>query len=44
MCVLAIPNAHFPPEPDALARADAVLGSLAELTPETVEATCRRSG
>jgi len=44
MCVLAIPNAHFPPEPDALERADAVLGSLAELTPETVEATCRRSG
>ena len=44
MCVLAIPNAHFPPEPDALERADAVLGSLAELTPATVEATCRRSG
>ena len=44
MCVLAIPNAHFPPEPDALQRADAVLGSLGELTPETVEATCRGSG
>ncbi len=42
MCVLAIPNAHFPPGADALERADAVLGSLAELTPETVEATCRR--
>jgi HAD superfamily hydrolase (TIGR01509 family) len=44
MCVLAIPNAHFPPGPDALEQAEAVLGSLADLTPETVEATCRRSG
>jgi HAD superfamily hydrolase (TIGR01509 family) len=43
MCVLAIPNAHFPPEPDALEQADAVVGSLADLTPETAEATCRRS-
>jgi len=42
MCVLAIPNAHFPPGPDALEQADAVLGSIAELTPEAVEATCRR--
>jgi HAD superfamily hydrolase (TIGR01509 family) len=37
MRVLAIPNASFPPDPDALARADAVLGSLAELTPEAVQ-------
>jgi HAD superfamily hydrolase (TIGR01509 family) len=44
MCVLAIPNAHFPPGPDALGQADAVLASLAELTPATVDATCRRSG
>jgi HAD superfamily hydrolase (TIGR01509 family) len=44
MCVLAIPNAQFPPGSDALAQADAVLDSLAELTPATVEATCRRSG
>jgi HAD superfamily hydrolase (TIGR01509 family) len=44
MCVLAIPNAHFPPGPDALEQAEAVLGSLADLTPETVEATCRQSG
>jgi HAD superfamily hydrolase (TIGR01509 family) len=43
MCVLAIPNAHFPPEPDALEQADAVVGSLAVLSPETAEATCRRS-
>ena len=37
MRVLAIPNRHFPPGEDALARADVVLDSLAELTPETVE-------
>ncbi len=43
MCVLAIPNAHFPPGREALEHAGAVLGSLAELTPAAVEATCRRS-
>ncbi|HSC50005.1 MAG TPA: HAD family phosphatase [Gaiellaceae bacterium] len=43
LCVLAIPNAHFPPDRDALEQADAVVGSLAELTPEAVEATCRPS-
>ena len=37
MRVVAIPNASFPPDPEALARADAVLGSLAELTPEVVQ-------
>jgi HAD superfamily hydrolase (TIGR01509 family) len=37
MRVLAIPNRHFPPGEDALARADVVLDSLAELTPEAVE-------
>jgi HAD superfamily hydrolase (TIGR01509 family) len=42
MCVLAIPNPHFPPGDEALAEADGVLGSLEELTPEAVEATCRR--
>jgi HAD superfamily hydrolase (TIGR01509 family) len=42
MCVLAIPNHRFPPKPEALAEADAVLDSLDELTPERVEATCRR--
>jgi HAD superfamily hydrolase (TIGR01509 family) len=34
--VLAIPNAHYPPAPDALALADAVLGSLEDLTPAAV--------
>ena len=37
MRVLAIPNAHFPPDEEALARADLVLDSLAELTAEAVE-------
>ena len=34
--VVAIPNRRFPPGDDALARADVVLDSLDELTPETV--------
>jgi HAD superfamily hydrolase (TIGR01509 family) len=38
MTVLAIPNPHFPPDPDALALADATLSSLDELTPEAVRA------
>jgi HAD superfamily hydrolase (TIGR01509 family) len=36
MRVLALPNAHYPPPADALALADAVLGSLDELTVELV--------
>jgi len=37
MRCIAIPNAHFPPG-DAVAEADVVLGSLAELTPDVVAA------
>jgi beta-phosphoglucomutase-like phosphatase (HAD superfamily) len=37
MRVLAIPNSHFPPDPEALEQADVVLDSLAELTAEAVE-------
>jgi HAD superfamily hydrolase (TIGR01509 family) len=37
MSVIAIPNPRYPPPEDALALADAVLGSLAELTPDAVE-------
>lgn len=37
MRVIAIPNPHFPPGEDALELADVRLGSLAELTPSTVE-------
>ena len=36
MRVIALPNAHYPPAPDALALADAVVASPAELTPELV--------
>jgi HAD superfamily hydrolase (TIGR01509 family) len=38
MAVLALPNHEFAPGEEALARATRVLGSLDELTPETVEA------
>ncbi len=37
MRVLALPNRHYPPADDALALADVVLSSLAELTPELVD-------
>jgi HAD superfamily hydrolase (TIGR01509 family) len=37
MRVLALPNFHFPPDPEALAQADVVLGSISELTPEVIE-------
>ena len=38
MRVIAIPNASFPPDEEALAEADVVLASLAELRPEVVDA------
>ena len=37
MRVIAIPNQHYPPGEEALALADVMLGSLAELTPSIVE-------
>jgi HAD superfamily hydrolase (TIGR01509 family) len=37
MRVIAIPNPRYPPSADALAAADAVLASINELTPATVE-------
>ncbi len=37
MRVVAIPNRHFPPGEEALAQADVVLDSLAELTAEAIE-------
>ena len=37
MRVIAIPNRSFPPAADALVLADAVLGSIRELTPAAVE-------
>ena len=34
--MIAFPNAHYPPAPDALALADVVIESPDELTPELV--------
>ena len=39
MRVIAIPNPSYPPDDDALAQADVTIGSLAELTPELVDAS-----
>jgi HAD superfamily hydrolase (TIGR01509 family) len=44
MRVLALPNPEWPPAPEALALADAVLGSLADLTPEVVTGTAEAAG
>jgi beta-phosphoglucomutase-like phosphatase (HAD superfamily) len=38
MRVLAIPNPSFPPDEEALAAADVVLGSIRELTVDVVDA------
>ena len=37
--VIAVPNLHFPPTPEALALADVVLATIDELTAEVVDAT-----
>jgi HAD superfamily hydrolase (TIGR01509 family) len=37
MAVVAIPNRAFPPSDEALATADVVLGSIAELTPAVID-------
>ena len=42
MRVVAIPNRRYPPPADALALADVVLESPAELTPDVVESASRR--
>ena len=42
MRVVAIPNPHFPPPADALAKADLVLEGLAELTTDAVESASSR--
>ena len=43
MRVIAIPNRTYPPAPETLATADAVLGSLDELTPEVVAGEAQTS-
>jgi HAD superfamily hydrolase (TIGR01509 family) len=42
MAVLAIPNRTFPPSADALALADAVIGTITALDPDLVLAAARR--
>jgi HAD superfamily hydrolase (TIGR01509 family) len=37
MRVIAVPNPHFPPDDEALAQADVVLESIAQLTPDVIE-------
>jgi HAD superfamily hydrolase (TIGR01509 family) len=37
MCVVAIPNPHFPPDAESLALADVVLDSIQELTPAVID-------
>lgn len=44
MTVIAIPNKEFPPSPDALARANGVVESLAELTPARVRRVADAAG
>jgi HAD superfamily hydrolase (TIGR01509 family) len=44
MRVVAVPNPHFPPDGEALAAADVVLGSLDELTPSVFESASSRRG
>jgi HAD superfamily hydrolase (TIGR01509 family) len=37
LAVIAVPNPHYPPEPDALALAAATVGGVAEVEPQLVE-------
>jgi len=37
MRVLAVPNPHFPPDAEALAQADVVLGAIGELSPDLID-------
>lgn len=37
MPVVAVPNPHYPPDPDALALAAAAVATVGELTPELIE-------
>ncbi len=41
MAVIAVPNPHYPPDPDALALAAASVAVVGEVTPELVEAVSR---
>jgi HAD superfamily hydrolase (TIGR01509 family) len=41
MPVIAVPNPHYPPAPEALALASATVASVADVTPELVERNSR---
>ena len=41
MAVIAVPNPHFPPDPDALALAAATVSVVGEVTPDLVERVAR---
>jgi HAD superfamily hydrolase (TIGR01509 family) len=41
MAVVAVPNAAFPPDPEAVAVAEEVVASVSEVTPELVERAAR---
>ena len=43
MTIVAIPNPHFPPDPDALRLADLTLRSLDQVTPDAVSAAAAAS-
>jgi len=42
LAVVAVPNRHFPPSPDALARTALVVESLDDVTPEQIAVAVRR--
>jgi HAD superfamily hydrolase (TIGR01509 family) len=41
MAVIAVPNPHFPPDPDALALAAATVSVVGEVTPDLIERVAR---
>jgi hypothetical protein len=43
MTVIAVPNPHYPPEPDALALAAATVTVVGQITPDLVERSAERS-
>jgi hypothetical protein len=43
MAVIAVPNPHYPPSPDALELAAVRVDTVGEITPQLVEGTYSRS-
>ena len=44
MYVVAVPNPHYPPDPEAMAQADVILDSIVELGPDLFLSAPRRVG